>query len=187
MLNKQAKIQVLENYYALDKLMFGKHIRATNYCDESILEYITTKASLLSVVVEIMRLLEYTPETKNKGSISSKLLSEQATKRAKNSREKALLIISSDKGKDNIISKLREDIIAEESNNNIRQIVENEIRSYALSTAIDHLILTPVIRECKNLKQHSTWEGRIIEDSYKILRDSLVDVATTMISDNEEG
>jgi len=184
-LNREAKFQIIQDYYALDKLIFGKHIKSIQTNESLATEYVATKGSLLSVVIEEMKVLEFTP---NNGidleKINAKKLSQMAESSAINSRKKAIAILSSEKGISSVKSRLREEIEDLEDNCNLREFVETGINKQALSIAIDHLLLGPVVRNSKKLDNHATWEGRIVEDSYKILRDSLVETSIDILSTN---
>ena len=59
------------------------------------------------------------------------------------------------------------------------------IREKAFSLAVDNLLIARVLSESLNMKALNTFEGRIVEDSYKVLRDNLCETAN-LILDNDE-
>jgi hypothetical protein len=183
-LNSQAKLQILKNFYALDSLIFGKHIKAFQVKENLASEYVTTKGSLLCVLVEMMKLLEYSPKKKvSIKAVTPKVLSEMAKASAVESRKRAVMIISSQRGRDSVKRKLMETSSEMGKNQQLSDFVKESINKQALSIAIDRLLLLPVVAESKKLKKHSTWEGKIVEDSYKILRDSLIEVSTSIMNE----
>lgn len=181
-IDPQVKLQIIKDFYALDSLIFGKHIKNLEVKESLTFDYVNTKGCLLSVLIEMMNLLEYSPKKKiNIKSLNVKTLTEMARSAAVESRKKAILIISSSKGKDSIKKRILEN--ASDMKGNLSGFVKENINKQALSIAMDRLLLLPIISESKNLKNHSTWEGRIVEDSYKILRDSLIDISSTIMND----
>ena len=63
MLSKESKIRVLENFYALDYVFFGKSVAQVESCCPLVKEeYLAIKGALLSVFVEMLKLVGHTPE-----------------------------------------------------------------------------------------------------------------------------
>ena len=69
---------------------------------------------------------------------------------------------------------------------NIEKLVQDKIRSKAFSLAIDNLLIGRAITESKKIKKLNSWDGRIIEDAYKVLRDNLVEAAMNIIENSED-
>ena len=99
-----------------------------------------------------------------------------ARSRAKIAREMCQKLVSSEKAREDIKTQLREAITKDE-NVEVAKVVEDAIRQKAFRLASDNLLIASAISESVNYKELNEWAGRIIEDSYKILRDSLVDTA----------
>lgn len=184
MLSKDSKIRVLENFYGLDYVLFGKPTNKIDTCCPLVKEeYLAIKGALMSVHVEMLKLIEHKPKALNETVNKIKLM-KNAKSSAKIARENAQRIVTSKKARANIKESLQE-ALKENSKVNISQLVEKSIRTKAFGLAIDNLLIARTLQEGK-CEQLNTWEGRIIEDSYKILRDNLVEAAYMMIYPQEE-
>lgn len=184
MLSKESKIRVLENFYALDYVLFGKPVKDVEFCCPLVKEeYVSIKGALMSVFVEMLKLVDHKPQVV-KEKLNSKAIMKNARSSAKVARENSEKIVSSAKARSNIKAMLKEEL-HKDPKVNVSNLVEKAIRSKAFSLAIDNLLVARSLVESKDLKGLSRWEGQIIEDSYKILRDNLVEAAYMILYDNE--
>lgn len=188
MLNSMSKIRVLENFYSIDYTLLGKKISdidtGCSICEEYIKEYVSSKAALLSVVREIYELINHNPEKLSKKITESKLMN-MAKKSAKIVRINSSNIIRSSKGRKSI----RESIKVKVKSGNVNEgeipsVVESEIKKKAFSIALDNMLIARSLTESKRsgIKKMNSWNGRILEDAYKILRDDLIEAAEQVIS-----
>jgi hypothetical protein len=185
MLSKESKIRVLENFYALDYVFFGKSVGQVESCCPLVKEeYISVKGALLSVFVEMLKLVNHKPEAVTE-NVDSKMLMKNARTSAQTARENAQRIVSTSKSRANIKEALKEKI-KEDKDLNISEAIEKQIRQKAFTIAIDSLLLARVVSESTDLTKLNDWEGTIIEDSYKILRDNLVESAYEILYEEEE-
>ena len=184
MLLKESKIKVIENFYALDYVFFGKPVSEIATCCPLVKEeYLSIKGALMSVFVEMLKLMEHAPqeiETK----VTSDILTSEAKTAAQLARNEAERIVSSDKSRHDIKISVRESMESDASVD-ISGLVEQKIREKAFSLSVDHLILGGVLHEATNLNDMNGWEGEIVEDSYKILRDNLVEAAHDILYDDD--
>lgn len=181
MLTKESKIKILENFYALDYIFFGKSVKEMKHCDLALVEdYMSIKGALLSVMVEMFKLVDHTPKPVTE-KVSSKILFGSARIRAKIAREMSHKLVSTEKGRADVKAELRE-VMTQKENIDINATVEKAIRTKAFRLASDNLLIAATISEAANFEEMNEWSGRIIEDSYKILRDSLVDSALIVLS-----
>jgi hypothetical protein len=176
---KESKIRVLENFYALDYVFFGKSVNKVDTCCPLVREeYLSIKGALLSVFIEMLKLVGHEPKALVE-QVDSKSLIRDAKKRAIWARENAQKVVMTRKAKANIKESLK-DALLEDPNANVSAVVEAKIRQKAFSLAVDNLMVARLIGESK-VANLNKWEGRIIEDSYKILRDNLVEAAYQMV------
>lgn len=176
MLNKESKIRVLENFYSLDYVFYGKPIKKMTSCCPSLVEdYITVKGALMSLVIEMYKLIDHSPEVID-DPIDSRSLTEAARENAKVARENAYMLVHSDKGRADIKAELQESL-TEDSDINIEEEVKDKIREKAFSLAIDNILIGRAVHESAQIEVLNDWEGQIVEDAYKVLRDSLVESA----------
>lgn len=184
MLSKEAKIKVLENFYGLDYVFFGKPITKVDSCCPLVKEdYISLKGALLSTFIEMLKLVEYTPKALTE-KVNIKKLQESAIQAAKFARESARRIVVSEKSKKNLKESLKESL-SKDDKADVTKLVERAIREKAFSLAVDSLLIARVLKESK-IKKFDTFESRIVEDSYKILRDNLVESAMQILYDETD-
>jgi len=185
MLTKESKIRVLENFYTLDYIFFGKPLTKLTACCPTVRhEYLSVKGALMSVVVEMLRLVKHSPK-KVTERVSVKDIMKGARKNAKLGRENAEKIVKSKKSRDSIKTELQK-MIQEEKDIVITKAVENKIRERAFCLAVDNILIARTISESKNYKELNSWTGKILEDSYKILRDSLVESVCLILGDEHK-
>jgi len=184
MLTKESKIKVLEGFYSIDYALFGKPLgRVVNCCPVIKEEYVSIKGALLSVYVEMLKLMDHKPGTLEE-KVSMKGLRENARLSANSAREAARKVVTTERARDDIKSELKE-ALAEDKKLDISSLVETKIREKAFRLAVDNILVAQALSEAQNLDAMKSWEGQIIEDSYKILRDSLCETTMMIIDDVE--
>ena len=184
---KESKVRVLENFYALDYVFFGKPATKMDLCCPALIEeYINIKGALQSVVVEMYKLIDHTPPQLTE-TVDSSMLLTNARNSARLARENSQKLVSTEQGRTDIKAELRQHIVNEDSYSDIDELVQTKIREKAFSLAVDNLIVARTLSECdeNQIKKFSEWEGRLVEDAYKILRDNLVESAIDILSTYE--
>lgn len=180
MLSKETKLKVLENFYALDYVFFGKPaIQMESCCDAIMEDYMSVKGALMSVMIELYKLVNHKPEAIEEKVDRSTLMKKAATS-AKFAREMCHKLVATEKGKADIKSELRE-ALKEDKTIKIHDLVETKIKEKAFRLATDNLLIASTISESEKYSEMNEWSGRIVEDSYKILRDNLVESALLVL------
>lgn len=184
MLSKESKLRVLENFYSVDYALFGKPIKEmTTCCPVLKQEYLASKGALLSVVVEMMKYTGHSPNPISEYVDSSALLG-KSKKSARLVREYVSKLVSTPKSrrdiKVSVIESLRENKQAD-----IVKLTEEKIKEKAFSLVLDTLLVARVLKESTLVQNFNDVSGRILEDSYKILRDSLVSIAMEILKSSE--
>jgi len=183
MLNKESKIKVLEAFYGIDYALFGKPIKKVSNCCPVIKEeYVSVKGALLSVYIEMLKLMKHEPAVLEE-KIDSKKLSKMARESAKASRYASQQVVTTELARKDIKHELQE-ALKEDKNINVSKLVETKIREKAFRLAVDNLLVAKALQEAKDVKAMNSWTGRIIEDSYKILRDNLCETAIMILEDD---
>jgi len=178
-LTKESKIRVLENFYATDYVLFGKPIKEMSTCCPILAEdYLSIKGALMSVVIEMFNLVEHNPAVINE-HVDSKKLNSMAYDSAWIAKDNSKSIIESAQAKQDIKNEIRESIEADKKAN-IETVISEKIQEKSYKLALDNLLVARMISESENYQKLNTWSGKIIEDAYKILRDSLVESAITL-------
>lgn len=176
MLKKESKIRVLENFYAIDYVFFGKPVTEVESCCPLVREeYLTVKGALMSVFIEMLKMVDHQPKPL-KEYVDSDALSKLAKGTAKIAREASRKIISLPQSRKNIKESVSQ-FLAENKKANVSKVIEQKITEKAFAVAVDALLIGRTLKESKTYSKLNEWEGRILEDSYKILRDSLVETA----------
>jgi len=184
-LKKESKIRVLENFYSLDYALFGKPVSEMDTCCPVFTEeYLSVKGALMSLVIEMYKLVKHSPEPINERLQTNQLL-EMAKGSAVIERENCKKLVTSEKGRRDVKATLRESLTKTKKNIDIEKLVQEKIRTKAFSLAVDNLLVGRAITESKKFEKLNTWNGRLIEDAYKILRDNLVECAMTIIENSE--
>ncbi len=185
-LKKESKIRVLENFYSLDYVLFGKTVIKENVCCPVFMEeYLSIKGALMSLVIEMYKLVKHAPAPLLE-NIDKKLLKSMARESAIIARENCKKLVTSKKGRDNVKVELKESLSKMKNKNiNIEKLIQDKIRVKSFSLAIDNLLIGRAITESKKIKKLNSWDGRIIEDAYKVLRDNLVEAAMNIIENSE--
>jgi len=175
---KESKLRVMENFYSIDYALFGKPVKNIDTCcPDTIREFITVKGALLSVMVEMYKLLDHRPETITE-KVDANHLKQVAREAAEIARNNSKVLVASHEGKESVKENMQAEIEAAGEAADVNAIVEDTIRSKAYALAIDNLLIARTLNECEDVSKMNDWEGLILEDAYKILRDSLVDVAS---------
>ncbi len=184
-LNKWNKIRVLENFYALDYILFGKSSKKMNGCCPILVdEFISLKGALMSIMIEFYKLVDHKPKSSVREVLFPEL-KKMAKKSATIARENSKRLVTSERGRLDIKRALREEIeITNEID--IEKIVQEKIQEKAFRLACDNLLIARTLTESKRYNNLNDIEGKIIEDSYKILRDALIESAIQIIESDKE-
>jgi len=184
MLSKESKIKVLEGFYGLDYIFFGKELTSVvNCCPVVKEEFVSIKGALLSVYIEMLKLMKHSPETLEE-KIDSKNLKANSKQIAREAREASSAVVQTEQSRNDIKAALKE-AMANDKNVNINQIIESRIREKAFRLAVDNMLVARALTEAQDLEALNDWSGKIVEDSYKILRDSLCETAMLILDDEE--
>ncbi|MFW6242537.1 MAG: hypothetical protein ACOC2W_00090 [bacterium] len=186
-LTKETKLRVLENFYALDYIFFGKPLTENKVCCPLVAEeYLTTKGALMSVFVEMVRELDHNPKPIKEGKkVDSKVIVENAKKSAKHARENSVKILSSNKGREYIKESLKQEL-SDVKDVNVNDEAKRKIQESAYKFSIDNLLIARTLQESKSPNKLAEWDGQLIEDAYKLLRDSLVESAMVVLEYDDE-
>ena len=184
MLSKESKIKVLESFYGIDYIFFGKPLKNVHNCCPVVKEeYLSIKGALLSVYVEMLKMMKHTPEPLEE-KVDSKALISNAKVMAKSAREAAGAVVKTEQARKDIKAELQE-ALKDDSNTQVTAIVEGKIREKAFRLAVDNMLVARALTEAQDLESLNDWSGKIVEDSYKILRDSLCETAMLILDDEE--
>jgi len=184
MLTKEGKIRVLENFQSIDYIFFGKPVTKIGTCCEGLVqEFITVKGALMSLMVEMYDLVELNPDLMLE-KLSATDLTESAISNAKVARENAQTLVHSEKGRADVKAELA-NALSENSDINIEEEVKDKIRRKAFGLSLDNLLVARAIGESFRADKLNDWEGQIVEDAYKALREQIVDSALFILEGHQ--
>jgi len=182
-LSKESKMQVLENFYGLDYIFFNKPLKELDYCCPALAEeYVNLKGALLSVFVEMLKLMEHNPDFIEE-TVSVAQIRENASESADRSRFAASKLMQTEAAKNSIKDSLMESMAMEDEEIDPKHFVEFQIQSKSYALAVDNLMLAKPLSEANDVKAMIGFEGKLLEDSYKILRDGLCECALIILED----
>src|SRR4030042_3010172 len=182
-LSKESKVRVLETFYALDYLFFGKPVSEIGMCCPIFQEeFYTVKGALLSVVIEMLRMMKHAPKPISE-AVTSKTLVEMAKKSAKIARENCKRLVATEKGKAEVKAMIQETLskVSKKDKVNMESLVQKKIREKSFALGVDNLVIARNLLESKDLRALNSWKGKISEDAYKTLRDNLVECAISIL------
>lgn len=179
MLTKESKIRILENFISMDYLFFGKPI--SEMTDDTIMakQYLELKGSLCSALTEMYDTMKHHPNEFDKiidEQDITKLAIEAAVVARKNTKS---LLVSPD-GKTNITESVFNTIRSNEDAD-VDSVVNYTIQEKAFQLGMDNMLIARSLSESENIDVLNTFEGKILEDTYKSIRDSLVETALMII------
>lgn len=184
MLSKESKLRVLENFYALDYIFFGKPLKKVDSCCPLIKEdYLSIKGALMSVFIEMLNMVDHQPAAVTEKTSSAQLL-KAARAFASDGRAAAKKVVQTERARNDIKAELKV-AIKEGENVNVPNLIEYKIREKAFRLAVDNVLIAKMLNESKNVKALNDWAGKIVEDSYKILRDNLCETANLILDEDD--
>ena len=134
-------------------------------------------------MVEMHTLIEHNPDIMTEKIDQSDLI-DFARTNANIARENAQNLVHTEKGRADIKAQLAE-TISENSEINIEEEVKEQIRKKAFSLAVDNLLVARALGESFRVDKLNEWEGQIVEDAYKALREQLVESALFIVESNQ--
>lgn len=179
-LNKESKMRVLENFYAIDYTLFGKPAKEMTSCCPAIVEdYMNLKGALLSIMVEMYTLVEHAPVALDEKADTKKLKG-MAKSSAIIARENCKKLVTTEQGRSDIKLSLKESLTED---TDIDELVQEKIREKAFALSIDNLLIARTLTECSDagISKFNETDGRLLEDAYKVLRDSIVESAVLIV------
>jgi hypothetical protein len=103
---------------------------------------------------------------------------------AKSAREAASQVVKTERARNDIKRELKLSI-KEGEGEDIPNLIEYKIREKAFRLAVDNLMVARMLSESTKIEALNDWTGKIVEDSYKILRDNLCETANLILDGDE--
>lgn len=186
MLNKDSKIRLIENFYALDYILFGKPITEIETCCPVLIEeYISTKGAVISTLKEMFEIIHHkaVPIKNPEKKITEKVIRESAEKAAKIAKTNVSKLMENDRIKSDFKKSINK-IVTENKKINVDKLIEEKILEQSLKLAIDNILIGRSLRECSKCNEIKSIKGKLVSDAYNFLRDSLIDSALTIVKNS---
>ena len=184
MLSKESKMRVMENFYSLDHVFFGKPVTKVESCCPALVEdYLASKGALMSVMIEMFNLIEHTPQVIDE-KIETVDIIKQSKDNAKIARENSEKLVQSKMGKADVTDTVS-GILKEHKVEDVDGLVLDTIREKAFNLAVDNLLIARTLQESNNVEALDDFEGKILEDAYKTLREDIVESAIVILDSGE--
>jgi hypothetical protein len=167
---KSLQTKILENWYGIDAILFGRNKAEKILESDDYKRFITSKASLLSNLYEIYKHIGYEPSLKIN---SIKKLKESSLKEASKSRNRAAELIKDKTIMEGILEDIKEICLNEGLN---KEQVSNYVTAKSFkSLSIDALVLENALQEgCTACLKE--FHGKVLVDTHETLRDVLIDL-----------
>jgi len=184
MLSKESKMRVLENFYTLDYIFFGKPIvRLEACCPVLKEEYISVKGALMSVYIEMLKMINHSPNHISE-RVNKKALMRFARENAKHGRVNAARLIKTEQAKKDIKLEVKQ-ALQENKKVNVSELTTTKIREKAFRLATDNVLVARAITESDDFSALNDIEGQIVENAYKVLRDGVCEAAMLLLDKND--
>jgi len=169
--NKGRKTVILESWFVIDQILFGRPAKEV-LSEDKMSQYLTSKGAFLSNLYEIYSRLGYSPDSdfdKISDMVeSARLVATEATKKAKDYVQHVS------------VSKLVKEEIQKTSE--LEGLKEEQVAKFVVlkrmnAVAMDSALLETIVKESKKQDQVSDWQGKVLIDAHKTLRDNLIDIS----------
>ncbi len=176
MISKESKIRVLEGFYGVDYLFFDKPLTSVNVDPALAENYLLLKSALSSIMIEMFKIVDHQPIIES--VVDAKVLHEWAKREAVAAKGICKRLVLTEAGVSDVKAQVRELLEYDKQaveEKGIENVIKEEVERKAYSLAIDTLLIAKMLKESKNYQGLNEVEGRLVEDSYKIIRDSLIE------------
>ena len=183
-MDNSCKLRILENFISVDYVCFGDCLKKIKpKATTTVREYLELKAALGNILGEIYELVGFHPSAPEK-KIQIQDLYETARDNAVIARKNSKTILESEQGRKYLNLKVGENVEVFSENVETDKIVDYTIHEKAIQVALDNLLIARMIKESENIdKLTKSFEGSILEDAYKHIRDALIEKAIQIMSE----
>jgi hypothetical protein len=159
----------LTNWYAVDSVLFADRDPQKIMTEQEYKNYLVAKGAALSNLFEIYTKLGYHP---TKVFENGEAVEKYGIRRGRLAKERAVQILSKDKIADQLREEIEKTRLAEgvSTEDYAKYMLSKKIKS----TALDIVMIESALAATNSKKKLSDWQGQIMIQSYKVLRDSLI-------------
>lgn len=185
--SRELKTKILENWFAIDSILFNDHAKYVIKEGRSFREYISLKGALLSNLYEFYNHIGYTPVIEEDNfPKNEKALIENSRQSSIYAKKLAATTLS----REDVKGALKKKIVREAKERNVKDpakfsklVAEQKFRQISL----DNILIGIPILECQNRDKMDDVKGQILEDAYKMMRDQIVKLAESCTKISSKG
>ncbi|MCK5018456.1 MAG: hypothetical protein KAS32_15460 [Candidatus Peribacteraceae bacterium] len=165
------KTTVLKHWYGMDEVLFGQPAKEA-LSGEVYEQYLSTKGAFLSNLFEIYKKVGFAPTDEIFESVAK--LEEAGIEAGKNSKSRAKSLLENG----SVTKMVREEI---KNLGSAEGLTESQVAKYVVAKrrnaiAIDSMTMESVL-STKNKADIKDWQGKVLVDAHKTLRDSMLEIA----------
>jgi hypothetical protein len=177
MTERDVKVKILEGWYTIDSILFSNHAKKVIKEGSKFREYVSLKGAMLSNLHELYTHIGYDPEW-DACPDTLKGLVEGAQQSAKYGKKLASNMIKNTK----ISEALKKKIVRESRERGVKDVntfADKVIHERFTQLAMDNIFVGVPILESSCATCTQDFKGQVLEDAYKMMRNSLIHLADT--------
>jgi hypothetical protein len=169
-------IENLKKWYVIDSILLNEHANRVFLRGEDFRQYTMMKAALLSNLYEYYQHVGYVPKLEKLKN--TKMVQESAVKLAKVGKASASKMLQNKSVKESIKHYLMKEA-KEHKIKDYQDFSKKVISERFLRMSLDNVLIGLPLLESKNVKAATDFKGEILEEAYRVIRNSLVYLAKT--------
>jgi len=174
---KSIQTKILENWYVIDSILLNGHAKEKIKSAKLFEQYTSLKAAFLNTLFEFYNHINYIPNYDKKIE-NVKQLTEHAVISAKYSKKLAANILH----KEDVRIALKNKIIQEAKSKSIKNMnvfSDAIIQEKFIQLSLDNALIGIPVIEAKKKKAFDDFKGEILEESYRMYRNAIMQLALT--------
>lgn len=177
MKNKSVPTAILRDYYVIDSILLNQHAKKYFKEDSDFNDYVSIKASLLSTLFEFYQHIGYKP-VEDMNFKDTKALCESAVQYAKKSKHLSSTMLQKPVFQ-NEMKKFIKESAETNSVKDIREFSKKVIAERFNRMCLDNVLIGIPVLESKHPEKANDFRGKILEEAYMMMRNSLIRHAKT--------
>lgn len=180
-LKKSLQTKVLENWYLIDSVLLNGHAKSKIKSPKLFEQYVSLKAAFLHTLYEFYCHINFMPRYEDGLPKNVKALTEQAKCSAKASKKIAADILH----KESVREALKKRIIREAEEKNIKDMdsfSDKIIKEKFIQFSLDNALIGLPLLESANKKALDDFKGQMLNESYKMYRNAIIQLARTCMN-----
>tara|TARA_R110000824_G_scaffold242073_2_gene430797 strand:+ start:323 stop:871 length:549 start_codon:yes stop_codon:yes gene_type:complete len=169
--------EVLKSWYIIDSVLLNDHAKNTFTKGSDFKEWTSLKAAMLSNLYEYYMYVGFTPNGDTKYA-NDKVLQESAVSTSIKGKALAATMIKKDEFKASIKNHITEAVRTQDVKD-VRAFSDKVIRERFSRMTLDNVLIGLPLLESKTPNKAKDFKGEILEESYRMMRNSLIHLSKT--------